>query len=147
MSLDAYRKTQNQSETPQQIEYRLFANVTRSLIELRDMENPTPRQKMDALDWNRRLWSTLSSDCGAPGNNLPKDLRAQIISLSLWVSRFTSEVARGGATLDALIDVNTAIMEGLEMQARNARQAQAQQVEEPAAPAPTADLSGRNTVA
>jgi len=123
MSLDAYRKTQNQSETPQQIEYRLFASVTRALIELREIDNPTPRQKMEALDWNRRMWSTLSSDCGAPGNKLPKELRAQIISLALWVSKYTTEVARGSASIDALVDVNTAIMEGLAAQARRAQQA------------------------
>ncbi|MEM6683489.1 MAG: flagellar biosynthesis regulator FlaF [Pseudomonadota bacterium] len=121
MSLDAYRKTQNQSETPQQIEYRLFASVTRALIELRDMPGATPRQKMDALDWNRRMWSTLSSDCGAPGNKLPKELRAQIISLGLWVSKYTTDVARGNADIDALIDVNSAIMEGLASQARLAQ--------------------------
>lgn len=144
MSLEAYRKTQNQSETPQQIEYRLFANVTRALIELRDMERPTPRQKIDALDWNRRMWSTLSSDCGVAGNNLPKDLRAQIISLGLWVSRYTTEVARGGADVDALIDVNTAIMEGLAQQARNAAQ-----VQQPAqdASAPRENETRRTTLA
>ncbi|MEM1019587.1 MAG: flagellar biosynthesis regulator FlaF [Pseudomonadota bacterium] len=147
MSLDAYRKTQNQSETPQQIEYRLFANVTHALIELRDMENPTPRQKIDALDWNRRMWSTLSSDCGTAGNQLPKELRAQIISLGLWVSRFTTEVARGTATVDALIDVNTAIMEGLAAQAKLQRTAATPEQPEPAnAPEPGA-VPPRSTVA
>ena len=42
-------------------------------------------------------------------------LRAQIISLGLWVSRHASEVARGDADIDALIDVNRSIMEGLAM--------------------------------
>lgn len=125
MSLEAYRKTQNQSETPQQIEYRLFANVTRALIEIRDTDKPTPQQMVDAMDWNRRMWSTLSSDCGVAGNQLPKELRAQIISLALWVSRYSSEVVRGKADVDALIDVNKAIMEGLAQQARNAQAAAA----------------------
>jgi flagellar protein FlaF len=137
MSLEAYRKTQNQSETPQQIEYRLFANVTRALIEVRDADNPTPRQKVDALDWNRRMWSTFSSDCGVPGNQLPKELRAQIISLGLWVSRYTTEVARGKADVDALIDVNTAIMEGLAQQSRNAQEAQQAAAQQPAQPQDT----------
>lgn len=134
MSLEAYRKTQNQSETPQQIEYRLFASVTRALIEIRDTDKPTPQQMIDAMDWNRRMWSTLSSDCGVAGNQLPKELRAQIISLALWVSRYSSEVARGKADIDALIDVNKAIMEGLAQQARNAQASEA--ANQAAAPAP-----------
>ncbi|MFZ5608508.1 MAG: flagellar biosynthesis regulator FlaF [Pseudomonadota bacterium] len=115
MSLDAYRKAQTVSESPRQTEYRIFAQVTRALIQAKESA-ASGRELISALDWNRRLWSTLSSDCGAPGNQLPKELRAQIISLSLWVSRYSSEVARGKADIDALIDVNTAIMDGLASQ-------------------------------
>lgn len=71
---------------------------------------------MDSLDWNRRLWSTLSTDCGLPENGLPKELRAQIISIGLWVGRYTSDVMQNGADINALIDVNKAIMEGLSAQ-------------------------------
>lgn len=123
MSLEAYRKAQTVSESPRQTEYRVFAQVTRALIEARD-EAQTGGPLINTLDWNRRLWSTLSTDCGADGNNLPKPLRAQIISLGLWVSRYSSEVARGKADIDALIDVNTAIMEGLAMQQQNAAKAE-----------------------
>ncbi len=124
MSLEAYRKAQTVSESPRQTEYRLFAQVTRALITARD-ETQTGAPLINTLDWNRRLWSTLSTDCGAQGNGLPKPLRAQIISLALWVSRYSSEVARGKADIDALIDVNTAIMEGLAMQQENAAASQA----------------------
>jgi len=95
------------------------------LIEARDGQ-AAGSALINTLDWNRRLWSTLATDCGAEGNALPKALRAQIISLGLWVSRYSSEVARGKADIDALIDVNTAIMEGLA--------AQQAQVGAPAAP-------------
>lgn len=115
MSLEAYRKAQTVSESPRQTEYRLFAQVTRALMEAREHKHGGAAL-VNTLDWNRRLWSTLASDCGAEGNALPNALRAQIISLSLWVSRYSSEVARGKADIDALIDVNTAIMEGLAMQ-------------------------------
>ncbi len=48
------------------------------------------------------------------GNRLPKELRAQIVSLSLWVSKYSGEVMRDGAPLDPLIDVNRSIMQGLQ---------------------------------
>lgn len=118
MSLEAYRRVQKAAEPPRQTEYRLFGQVTGALMQARDNQS-TGAALMEALDWNRRLWSTLSTDCGLPGNGLPKELRAQIISLGLWVNRYTSEVMRQKADIDALIDVNRAIMEGLAMQAAN----------------------------
>lgn len=119
MSLQAYRRIQQVAESPRQTEYRLFAQVTGALIKAKE-EQATGGQLMEPLDWNRRLWSTLSTDCSSPGNALPKELRAQLISLALWVNRYTTDVVRGKGDIDALIDVNRAIMEGLAMQAQNA---------------------------
>lgn len=68
---------------------------------------------MDALDWNRRLWSVLGTDCALPGNGLPETLRAQIVSLSIWVNRHTSAVMRGQEEIAPLIEVNRLIMQGL----------------------------------
>jgi flagellar protein FlaF len=68
---------------------------------------------VDALDWNRRMWSTLATDCSNPDNRLAATVRAQIISLSLWVSRYSSEAIQQGTSLEPLIDVNKSIMAGL----------------------------------
>ncbi|MEX6726058.1 flagellar biosynthesis regulator FlaF [Parapedomonas caeni] len=125
MSLQAYRRVQQVAESPRQTEYRLFAQVTGALIKARDTQ-ATGAPLVEALDWNRRMWSALSTDCGLPGNQLPQALRAQIISLALWVGRYSSEVARNKSDIDALIDVNKAIMEGLAMQAQLQAEAQAQ---------------------
>jgi flagellar biosynthesis activator protein FlaF len=59
------------------------------------------------------VWSTFSALCGAPGNGLPPPLRAGIISLALWVDRFTSDVVTGRDSIDELIGVNRAIIDGL----------------------------------
>ena len=68
---------------------------------------------MDALDWNRRVWTALSDDCSNPGNGLPAPLRASIISLSIWVARHTSAVIRRQEQIEPLIEVNRMIMQGL----------------------------------
>jgi flagellar protein FlaF len=73
--------------------------------------------RVAALDWNRRLWTTLASDCSRNDNALPVGVRAQIISLSLWVNRHTSAVMRKEESFQPLIDVNRSIMEGLRLQA------------------------------
>ncbi|WP_417450194.1 flagellar biosynthesis regulator FlaF [Kordiimonas sp.] len=117
MSYQAYQKAQQSSENPSQVEYRLFAQVTNALIEARD-KNLSGAELVKALDWNRRMWSVLSSDCGTEGNSLPQNLRAGIISLSIWVSKHSSAVMRGAEKVDDLININRTIMEGLADQAR-----------------------------
>ena len=113
MSLKAYQRTQAASETPRETELRLFTAVTRSLVDVRD-SGERDQSFFAALDWNRRLWSALSTDCGVEGNVLTDELRAGIISLSIWVSKHSSQVARGNDDdIDALINVNRTIMEGL----------------------------------
>lgn len=116
MSLKTYQQTQAASENPRQTEYRLFGQITRGLVEVRD-SGVRDEAFNQALDKNRQLWSVLSTDCGVPGNQLPDDLRAGIISLSIWVSKQTSQVMRGiDNDIDVLISVNRTIMEGLAMQ-------------------------------
>ena len=83
MSLQAYQKTQRSTENTKQTEYRLFAQVTQAMIEADRKGRADLVGLIDALDWNRRLWSTLAADCSSDGNQLPPPVRAQIISISL----------------------------------------------------------------
>jgi flagellar protein FlaF len=111
MSLKAYQSAAERAESPRAVEYRLFGEVTRALIDA--VGSPDLKTRAHALDWNRRLWSALALDCGSPGNALPAELRAQIISISLWVMRHTSQAMRKTEEIQPLIDVNRSIMEGL----------------------------------
>lgn len=120
MSLRAYQQTAISAETPREAEFRLFSQVTLALVEASRLDPKDLAGRISALDWNRRIWSVLALDCGDPGNQLPKEVRAGIISLSLWVSRHTSEVIRGQEEIQDLIDVNRLIMQGLSMGARSA---------------------------
>jgi flagellar protein FlaF len=113
MSLKAYQATAARAENPRQTEYRLFGQVTRALMEAEQLDRSRIRERMDALDWNRRMWSLLGSDCSQPTNGLPEQLRANIISLSIWVNKHTSLVMRNKEEFAPLIDVNRIIMQGL----------------------------------
>src|SRR5579863_5598235 len=102
MSLQAYQQAARRSQTPRDAEYRLFAQVTRALMEVKSRPRDEFSAWMDALDWNRRLWSALAADCARPDNALPEPTRARIISLSLWVARYTSQVMRREEDIEAL---------------------------------------------
>ena len=113
MSLRAYQQVAQRAETPRDAEYRLFAQVTRALIEIKSTPRAEVKAWMDTLDWNRQLWSTLARDCARPNNALPPATRGQIISLSMWVGRHTSAVMRRTGDIDDLIEVNRMMMQGL----------------------------------
>lgn len=113
MSIQAYQTAAKKTEGPRQTEYRAFAAATRSLIDAASLPDTEVGRRAEALATNRRLWSLLAADCAAEGNSLPQGLRAQIISLSLFVDRHSSAVMRNGAAFDVLIDINRTIMQGL----------------------------------
>jgi flagellar protein FlaF len=112
MTLQAYQNAQRISEDPRATEYRLFGQVTGALIDVRK-NGAKGGPLAEAIDWNRRLWRTLAADCLDDSNKLPREVRAQIVSLSLWVTRYSKDVTRQGAPVDPLIEVNRTIMEGL----------------------------------
>ena len=113
MSIQAYQNAARKTETPRQTEYRAFAVATRGLMDAASLPDSEIGRKAEALATNRRLWSVLAADCAADGNSLPQSLRAQIISLSLFVDRHSSAVMRQGAAIDVLVDINRSIMQGL----------------------------------
>ena len=111
--LQAYAQTSNRTETPREMEYRLFGQVTRALMHAATVDKSDVKTRIDALDWNRRLWSVLATDCSDSENQLNNPLKAQIISISLFVGRHSSVVMRGEDDFEALIDINRMVMQGL----------------------------------
>ena len=109
----AYTQTANRTESPRELEYRLFGQVTRALMHAATVDKSDMATRIDALDWNRRLWTALATDCSDPDNALNAPMRAQIISISLFVGRHSSAVMRGDDDFEALIDINRSIMQGL----------------------------------
>ena len=112
MSIKAYQRAATQADTPRDLEYRAFGQVTAALVRVQE-EKPPLVAVAEALNANRRLWNVLAADCAVPENRLPLALRGQIISLAMWVARYSSEVLRDGADVEPLIDINRTMMEGL----------------------------------
>ncbi len=118
-SYDAYNRAIKNTASPRDVEYRLLGQVTSALMKaqqrMTDARNtPTAMAEvMDALNWNNQVWDTFVQDVGTEGNMLPRELRAAIVSLGIWVSRETGLVSTGEGDIEALISVNKAIMRGL----------------------------------
>lgn len=136
-----YRKVQNHTEDSRSIEFRLFGEITAELLKAR--ENPQQQDlKTNAVLRNRKLWAALREDLVDPGNALPKQVRANLISLSMWVDKETFAVLDKRSDLEALIEVNKQIMEGLQARAQPAPQAPTVAPPTQAAAAPRLQLKG-----
>ncbi|WP_025898041.1 flagellar biosynthesis regulator FlaF [Sneathiella glossodoripedis] len=110
MSVAAYQKANQSTETPKQTEYRAFAIFTRALEEA---EAKGPVAVVKAVADNRQLWLTLQVDLASEENKLPLELRAQLLSIAIWVNKYSVDAMKGEASLEPLITVNKQIMEGL----------------------------------
>ncbi len=108
----AYKSASTQTSDTRDVEYRLLAQVTGALIKAK--EDPTDvKKRVQAVCWNRDVWSALRVDLSSEENLLPKELRASLISVSIWIEKETFAVMDNTGDIDALIDVNRNIMLGL----------------------------------
>jgi flagellar protein FlaF len=112
MTLKAYQTARAVAESPREAEYRMFGDVTGALMNAQTA-GIKGKPLAEAIHWNRRMWNALAFDCLSDDNKLPKELRARIVSLSIWVNKYSSDVMHRGAALEPLIGVNRTVMQGL----------------------------------
>ncbi len=113
MSLNAYQQAAARAEDPRETEYRLFGMVVRALMEVKGYDRTNLGALSSVIDWNKRIWAALAQDCADDRNGHSEALRAGIISLAMFVERYSVQVIREGADVDPLIDINRTVMQGL----------------------------------
>ena len=71
-------------------------------------------QTIEALHFLNRIWTTFIDDLGKPDNELPKELRANLISIGLWLLREADAIRRGDSdNFSGLIDISQIIRDGI----------------------------------
>lgn len=109
----AYANPGQPTRTLRGTEYELFARVTHRLKQASGLAKTNFPALARALYDNRRLWTTLAADVAMPDNELPETLRARLFYLNEFTQTHSRKVLAGDASVDVLIDINTAIMRGL----------------------------------
>jgi flagellar protein FlaF len=72
-------------------------------------------EAIEALHFTNRVWTSFVEDLGNPENALPKELRANLISIGLWLLRETEEVRQGRSdNFEGLIEVSQIIRVGIQ---------------------------------
>ena len=120
MAKTAYATNKAPIRTPRGIEYEAFARVTHRLKAAAAHGRAGFTELAQALHLNRQLWSMLAADVAEPDNGLPQELRARVFYLSEFTAEHSRKVLRRHETVDALVEVNTAIMRGLRQRAEAA---------------------------
>jgi flagellar biosynthesis activator protein FlaF len=73
------------------------------------------REAIEAIFYLRRLWSHLIEDLAQPENDLPETLRADLISIGLWVMKEAEQIRLfKSENFDGLIEINGIIRAGLQ---------------------------------
>lgn len=101
------------SRSPRSIEYDAFARITHALKAASAPDDRAPGALARALHDNNRLWTLIATDVAGDANGLPQVLRARLFYLAEFTARHSAAVLSEKASVDALIDINTAVMRGL----------------------------------
>lgn len=103
-------------ETPGLARERERAVFGRAIDLLRQAETHgrQSRAAVDALIYLNRLWSVLIEDLASPENDLPQPLRADLISIGLWVMRQADQIRlEQSEDFSGMIEVMRSLVDGL----------------------------------
>ena len=84
------------------------------LLKVAEQKGPKSVETVEALHFVRRLWGIFIEDLAKADNGLPDKLRADLVSVGLWVMNEAEEIRQGRSKdFKGLIDVSRTIAEGL----------------------------------
>ena len=104
---------ENSSKTERDSE-ALALDHSIELMEKAQLCGVSSREAIEAQFFVNRLWVFFIEDLSSPENLLPERIKADIISIGIWILRETEQIRRGESKdFDSLIEVSQAIREGL----------------------------------
>ncbi len=104
-------------ETPRGARERERQAIERSieLLEAAERSGVRSREAIEAVLFVRRLWGVLIEDLGDSENDLPQALRADLISIGLWIMREAEQIRlEKSSNFKGIIEVSAAIRDGLQ---------------------------------
>lgn len=107
----AYGQVIRQTDTPRDLERRVFQQITAALEAI--TPDSTHEARIDAVSRNRELWNVLTWSVVDDQNALPTGLRAIIAKLGRWVDAECGRALRSNIPLNTMIEINHSIINGL----------------------------------
>jgi len=113
-NIEAYGRAQKMGLSQRATEAMAFVKAERMLDEAKRNADK-PGNYESALKFNQRLWTIIQAALVEEGNPLPASLKANLLSLSIFVDRQTIKAIADpkAEKLDVLININKNIASGL----------------------------------
>lgn len=109
-----YNEVLDESPKVEREQERTALERSIDLLQQAERSGAGSREAVEAVYFVRRLWGIFIEDLAKSENGLPQKLRADLVSIGLWVMRETEEIRQGRSkNFTALIDVSRTISEGL----------------------------------
>lgn len=84
------------------------------LLSAAEKAGPHTREAVEANTFSTKLWTILVEDLGMAENQLPKQLRADLVSIGLWVLKELEEIRmERSKNYRGIIDITNSIAQGL----------------------------------
>ncbi|MFW8633974.1 flagellar biosynthesis regulator FlaF [Cribrihabitans pelagius] len=109
----AYSAGTAPTRTAKNLEYDALARITRRMIDAANKGRDSFTELAQVLHENRRLWSIFETDLLSQDNQLPLELKGNLLSLAAFTREHTSKVLSRKDTVRPLVEINMAIMRGL----------------------------------
>lgn len=109
----AYHKTGRATGSDREVEVQVFQKSIASLRPFTGLDFKLTPDAATALSENLKLWDMLIVDLVHADNQLDDALVAQLLSLGRFVRFHTHGLYSGTGTVDVLVEINTAILQGL----------------------------------
>jgi flagellar protein FlaF len=115
--IQAYKAVQKTTMLGREIEASALARAARILTDCRNNWDAPDREEIlhSALRRNQMLWSIFQAELSDAGNPLPKELKENILNLSLFIDKRTLDIMAfpSPEKLNAIININLNLAAGL----------------------------------
>jgi flagellar protein FlaF len=110
----AYAQQQKRNLSPREVEAMAFTKAALMLEDAKKVTNNI-NEYSKALRFNHLLWTIIQADLTDPENQLPPEIKANVMSLSIFVDKQTTKALRSSNAndLDVLININRNLAAGL----------------------------------
>jgi flagellar biosynthesis activator protein FlaF len=84
------------------------------LLQAASEKGQNSQASVEAVYYTRRVWTSLVQDLASSENQLDKEVRANLISIGIWILKETEKIRlRESSNYQAIIDITTIIRDGL----------------------------------
>lgn len=112
---NAYAQMSQQTLSGAELEASVLIKAAARFQDIRDHWNEKKFELDEALDYNRKLWTILSTAATASDNPLPAEIKSNIGSLAVFIFNHQLKISTDGAPeqVNPLIVINREIAAGL----------------------------------